>query len=160
MSKIVYICGPITGTPQGNNKTFERTATWYRNRGFLVINPHEVADSFANDIPEYKIMRSELAEIAVHVDFIALLPEWEKSRGALVEIATGIISGIPFVKAFSFEKVYPKLIIKSYGCETSQELVAKDNPAEEIFAEIGQFQKKQNARNNNSRTLRATAISV
>lgn len=160
MSKIVYICGPITGKPDGNDIQFHKAAAWYRKNGFLVCNPHEIAADFSKSTPECLIMRSELAAITVHVDFIALLPGWQFSRGSLVEIATGIISGIPFIKAFTFETLYPTLTIQADGSKTSKRLVARNNPAEENFDPIEPVQTKQGNGGLGNRTYRAPASSV
>lgn len=160
MQKIVYICGPITGKMQGNQAQFHKAASWYRRRGFTVCNPHEMAADFASITPETVIMRSELASITVHVDFIALLPGWDESRGALVEVATGIISGIPFIKAFTFETMYPKLTIQADGCKTSKRLVAESNQSKESVDSHEQVPPKQAAGGNSHKAHREPAQRV
>lgn len=132
MSKIIYICGEITGKPNGNRERFQKATNWYRNRGFDVINPHEIADSVGDN--ETVILREELAQITQNVDVIALLPGWENSRYGLVEVAAGITCGIQFIKAFSFYVIHPILTLQANGSNGSKTLVEKDNqPAESAY---------------------------
>ncbi len=131
MSKIIYLCGPITGKSNGNFRLFERAERWYTNRGLLVHNPHSIAAMHPAGTPEREIVRHELAEIANNVDAIALLPGWQYSRYGLVEVAVGIASNITFIKGFSFDIVKPTLEIIAHGSNRSKTLAAEhDQPAE------------------------------
>ncbi len=132
-SKLIYICGPITGMPNGNKSLFEKAENWYVNRGNMIINPHNVSH-YMGDVPEMLIVKDELASITTVVDFIALLPGWKDSRYGLVEVAVGLACGIPFIKAFSFDKVYPTIKIMAYGSKGSKTLGEKNGkPAKETF---------------------------
>lgn len=140
MSKVIYICGPITGELNGNKEQFRKAANWYRNRGLLVINPHDIANAVGQHEPT--ILREEFAQITQNVDAIALLPGWQNSRYGLVEVAIAISCGIQMIKAFSFEVLHPTLTIQAHGSKRSKTLVEKDYQSEECIAQDEQMQKE------------------
>lgn len=82
MKQRVYIAGPMTGIPELNFPAFHRAASSLRESGYTVINPAEI-----NPDPNAKweaCMREDIAQL-VTCDAIALLPGWQKSRGASLE---------------------------------------------------------------------------
>ena len=100
MSERVYIAGPMTGLPDLNFPAFERAAARLRESGYTVISPHEVcpdkgmawADALRRDIPA-------LCTCTV----VALLPGWQKSKGATLEkaIADALGMRVIFVDHFA-----------------------------------------------------------
>lgn len=121
ISSLIYLCGPITGMPNGNRSLFEKAERWYLNRKHTIINPHDVA-SYLGDVPEHLIVKDELASITTLVDYIALLPGWKNSRYGMVEVAVGLACGIPFIRAFSFDPIHPRIKFMAYGSENYKEL--------------------------------------
>jgi len=87
--KRIYIAGPMTGLPELNFPAFHRAAQLLRARGFDAVNPAEInADPSAG----WQVcMRMDIAHL-VTCDAVALLPGWERSRGAALEhhIATAL----------------------------------------------------------------------
>lgn len=93
---IIYIAGPMSGYPDLNFPAFHAAAAAYRARGAFVINPAEInggADELvecaAMTAEQYqahwaKCMRADIAALMA-CDEIALLPGWEKSKGASLE---------------------------------------------------------------------------
>lgn len=80
--KRVYIAGPMTGYPELNFPAFHREAARLRALGLEVVNPAEInRDPSAGWV---ECMRNDIREL-VTCDVIALLPGWEKSRGATLE---------------------------------------------------------------------------
>ncbi|MFM0135073.1 DUF4406 domain-containing protein [Caballeronia grimmiae] len=78
----LYIAGPMSGYPELNFPAFHAEAARLRQLGYEVINPAEInADPAAGWL---ECMRADIREL-VTCDGIALLPGWEKSRGATVE---------------------------------------------------------------------------
>ncbi|MCK9331144.1 MAG: DUF4406 domain-containing protein [Candidatus Cloacimonetes bacterium] len=138
---IIYICGPITGMPNGNAKLFEDAEDWYINQGHMVINPHNIGNHLGN-VSETEIVKNELASITTIVDVIALLPGWQNSRYGLVEVATGIASAIPFVKAFSFNPLHPILKLMAYGSYSYKELACEHGKAAQAANKL-QSRKKE-----------------
>ena len=80
--KRIYIAGPMTGLPDLNFPAFHRAAAILRAAGYEAINPAEI-----NPDPTAgweACMRADIAEL-VKCDGVALLPGWERSRGASLE---------------------------------------------------------------------------
>ena len=82
MNGSVYIAGPMTGIDQFNYPAFHAAAARLRAMGYSVENPAE------NPVPPcgtwQAYMRMAITQL-VKCDTIALLPGWEKSRGAKIE---------------------------------------------------------------------------
>lgn len=80
--KRVYLAGPMTGYPELNFPAFHREAARLRATGLDVVNPAEInVDPAAGWV---ECMRADIREL-VTCDGIALLPGWEKSKGATLE---------------------------------------------------------------------------
>jgi len=78
----LYIAGPMTGLPDLNFPAFHAEAARLRALGYEVSNPAEI-----NPDPTAgweACMRADIAEL-VKCDGVALLPGWERSRGASLE---------------------------------------------------------------------------
>lgn len=88
----VYIAGPMTGIEGLNFDAFHAAAARLRGIGHVAINPAEI-----NPDPNAgwnACMREDIREL-VTCDAIALLPGWEKSRGATLEHHIGMALGMP-----------------------------------------------------------------
>lgn len=91
----VYVAGPMSGIPDLNYPAFQRAAVRLRASGYEVLSPAEInadADKHAPAFgsPDYlqhwrACMRRDIAQL-VTCDAIALLPGWERSRGAKLEL--------------------------------------------------------------------------
>lgn len=80
--KRVYIAGPMSGLPELNFPAFHAEAARYRAEGIEVVNPAEInADP---DAGWHACMRADIREL-VTCDAIAMLPGWERSKGASLE---------------------------------------------------------------------------
>jgi Domain of unknown function (DUF4406) len=87
----VYLAGGMTGHPELNFPLFHRMAASLRASGYEVMNPAEICPD-----PTAKwedCMRADLAAL-VTCDAIALLPGWEKSRGASLEHTVAMALGM------------------------------------------------------------------
>lgn len=82
MNVVVYIAGPMRGQPDLGRHSFQAAETCLRNRGFSVLNPACLPD----DLPQECYMPICLAMVR-EADIIALLPGWETSKGAFIEVA-------------------------------------------------------------------------
>lgn len=77
-----YVAGPMTGIADLNFPAFHAHAAALRMQGWDVVNPAEI-----NSDPEAAwtdCMRADIAQL-VTCSHIALLPGWERSRGARLE---------------------------------------------------------------------------
>jgi nucleoside 2-deoxyribosyltransferase len=78
----VYVAGPMSGMPAFNFPTFEGAAKVLRGYGFDVVSPAEINVG----VTDWEAcMRADLAQL-VTCDAIALLPRFEQSEGAMLEL--------------------------------------------------------------------------
>ena len=89
----VYLSGPMTGLPDFNRPAFHAAAAALRAQGHVVINPAEV--DLGPDASWADYMRVHLAEIARRVARVFVLPGWEGSRGAQLEVHVARALGLP-----------------------------------------------------------------
>lgn len=85
----LYLSGPMRGVPELNRPVFTRAAADLRARGYLVFNPGEQPD---NDIRAN--LAVDLAWICAHADAVAVLPNWNHSKGACAEVALARALGL------------------------------------------------------------------
>ncbi len=77
-----YIAGPMTGLPEFNFPAFRAAEEWVRARGFEPVNP--INNGLPKEAPWQLHMRADISML-VTCDAVALLPGWQKSRGASLE---------------------------------------------------------------------------
>ena len=99
----LYVAGPMRGIKHYNFPAFLDAAAELRRAGFDIVNPAERDlsngfDPIARDMTGHEDLASEgfdlrkalawdLQQIAEKCDGIALLPGWERSKGARAEVA-------------------------------------------------------------------------
>lgn len=88
----IYVSGPVTGMRDGNRPAFERAARELRGAGYRARIPH---DDAAPGTPWVAAMRTTLMAILAQADGLAMLPGWERSRGASLERAVALALGMP-----------------------------------------------------------------
>lgn len=93
--KRIYLCGPVTGMPLGNARSFNVQAERLRALGYEVVNPIEICDETENWVT---CMRRCVGALAI-CDTLALLPGWTESRGARIERHLALDLEIPAVYA-------------------------------------------------------------
>lgn len=79
----VYLAGPMTGLPDFNFPAFNAEAAILRAQGLTVINPAEHGIVDGADWGDY--LRHDIAGL-VSCERIHLLPGWERSKGASLEL--------------------------------------------------------------------------
>ena len=92
----VYVAGPMTGIADFNYPAFNAVADQLRAQGFEVENPadHGVVEGAQwADYMAYDLTRLGLCGV------IALLPDWEKSQGARLEVLIAERLGMTVVNA-------------------------------------------------------------
>lgn len=91
----VYLSGAMTGLPNYNYRAFNRAAATLRMLGYDVFNP---AESFDGDttLPRATYMRKDI-EALLTVDAVVVLPGWEQSKGASLEVAIARELGLPVI---------------------------------------------------------------
>ncbi|WP_252109091.1 MULTISPECIES: DUF4406 domain-containing protein [unclassified Halomonas] len=94
--KRIYISGPMTGLPGLNFESFNRAAKTLRTLGHQVSNPAENED--AGELLSWEeYLRLDLIDM-LKCDTVALLPGWESSKGAQLELHVAHRVGIEVVQ--------------------------------------------------------------
>jgi hypothetical protein len=118
----VYLCGPMRGYPAWNAAAFDRYAAEWEAEGHTVLSP--VARDRLGGLNPLAASKEELAakagdwvwmrqvivedvEMICRVEALAVLPGWEASTGATVEVALALFFGLPIYSAVSRERIYP-----------------------------------------------------
>lgn len=97
----VFLAGPMSGYPEWNFPAFDAAARVLRRHDLIVFNPAErdratgfdptgmtgTEDLAAVGFDLRAAMRDNLAWLCEHADAVALLDGWERSPGALAEVA-------------------------------------------------------------------------
>lgn len=97
----IYLSGPMTGLPNLNKTEFDKYELIYRDRGFAVVNPAAHLDL---TIPyEDHIRRDVRALLEDGIGRVYLLPGWQKSKGANLEVHLSKMFKIPLYDAESGE---------------------------------------------------------
>lgn len=99
MPSALYVAGPMSGYEDFNHPAFHAKAAELRAAGHEVINPAEFDAEIGPDQPWDTYLRRDLVLLAEQCNRIVLLPGWENSPGANLEVSVG--------KALGFEIVYP-----------------------------------------------------
>ena len=93
----IYISGPMSDLPDLNREAFSATASILVERGYRVVNPHDLTPErlpVEKDEEFYeRCMAIDIAELE-HCDGIFLLPGWQASKGALREYKRAIELGL------------------------------------------------------------------
>lgn len=94
----IYLSGPMTGIDDLNRPLFKRYENTVRAMGFNPINPHDIKPTDAHGLPYtgeagYDHFLLSDIEVLVKCDGILMLPGWEQSRGAKVELEIALVLG-------------------------------------------------------------------
>lgn len=82
MTKL-YVSGPMKGIEDSNFTAFEYAGRMLREVGYEVENP--IDNGLERGLPWETYLRADLAMV-VKCDGVALLPDWEMSSGAHLEV--------------------------------------------------------------------------
>lgn len=93
--KRIYISGPMSGLPNHNFPAFHAAAEKVRAQGIEAVNPAEInADT---DLSWEECLRADIKALC-DCDTIAMLPGWENSKGAHLEVHVAHRLGIRVVR--------------------------------------------------------------
>jgi DNA-binding transcriptional regulator YdaS (Cro superfamily) len=80
----VYISGPMTGKPDLNFPSFNAEAARLRNLGLRVVNPAEI--QLPPETSWAGFLRYDIIAMLSHCDTVVVLPGWNRSKGAQLEV--------------------------------------------------------------------------
>lgn len=101
----VYIAGPMTGYEEHNFPEFRLHAKHLRNYGYDVVSPEELESMETGPRKSWEYYLTRDLKALLTCDCIAVLPGWEKSRGASLEVYVGWRLGFEIFDARDFSKV-------------------------------------------------------
>ena len=93
MAKIIYISGKITGD-SGYKAKFKAVADKYEAQGHTVFNPAVLPFSEAISWGSYMRIALEMLRIC---DTIVMLPDWQESKGARIELGFALEKGLEVI---------------------------------------------------------------
>lgn len=100
---VIYLSGPMTGIENFNRAQFDAAATTLRSLGYDVFVPGESEEYEPTELAAQEVSRKKrelylsrdidfIQEIA---DVVVVLPGWEDSEGAKLEVAVAQAIGVP-----------------------------------------------------------------
>ena len=95
MNKL-YLSGPMTGVKNFNHELFNRVAAEFRMVGFEVCSPSEFFDG--DTTREREEYMREAFKYLLEADTVVILPGWEQSKGARIEITVAQELGLNLVE--------------------------------------------------------------
>lgn len=92
--KTIYISGPITGLPGAFSAAqFARAERDLRSLGYhKIINPRSM---FEGTGLSYDVIMRHCLDLVCSADVVLLLPGWQNSRGARMELGAAYARGLP-----------------------------------------------------------------
>jgi hypothetical protein len=83
MKMKIYLSGPMTGLPDFNRPAFNAMAKLFIERGYDVVNP---VDNGLTDSAKWEEHMRAAIKALMDCTHIVMLPGYEKSRGAMLEM--------------------------------------------------------------------------
>lgn len=135
-----YVCGPMTRIPRFNYPLFDLVTAWLRLKFENVISPTELDSEVMQDLARASldgaadkmqldsgetwgdVLARDVRLIEKQIGHFALLPGWERSRGARLEVFVGLLVGVESFNTVSFD----------YAGEVSVTPMTLDNVRETI----------------------------
>lgn len=115
----IYLAGPMRGLPQWNFPAFKEAKKRLEAQGHHVFCPATMDEAlgygqYAGATTEEEkaqhlrhVMKNDI-NCLMHANAIALLPGWERSRGATVELALAQFLGLTVLCAITAEEILPE----------------------------------------------------
>ena len=99
MSGPTYISGGMSGLPDFNFPAFHRAAAHLRSIGYVVVNPAEMDEMHPGESLTWEQYLRRDIRALMDCSQIAMLPGWQRSRGARLEyhIATELGMAVMFL---------------------------------------------------------------
>jgi hypothetical protein len=108
---VAYIAGKMRGVEQFNFPAFDTAAQVWADAGYHVISPADLDrergfDGTTEPTPEFlqTAMREDLLAVA-DADVLAVLPGWENSEGAGIEVRYALMMGKPIHDARTQDRI-------------------------------------------------------
>lgn len=114
--KKVYISGPMSDVENLNFEEFEKAEIKMKSFGFEVFNPHKFMELETKAFNEsiqgltknevwVKYMKVDLIKMLQECEFVLALNNWERSRGATLELFIAKSLGMPIIHHETYEEL-------------------------------------------------------
>jgi nucleoside 2-deoxyribosyltransferase len=125
----VYVCGQMRGYPKYNFPLFDKVAKICKKQGFDPVSPADLdrqAGTKDEDLPEngadcdnivasagtqLEIIKRDL-EALLDCDAICLLPNWDRSTGAIAELSVAEWAGLTI---YFYDETNEKIKVLTHG---------------------------------------------
>jgi hypothetical protein len=110
----VYLAGPMRGLPQNNHPAFFAAAKRWEDQGHEVMNPAQTSramgynGALADTDPHRRLVMYLDIGCIYHAEAVVVLPGWERSGGATVEVALAVFLQLPIFDAETGNQIYPE----------------------------------------------------
>ena len=104
----LYLAGPMRGYPDWNYPAFREAAAVLRSMGHEIFSPAEKDAELGHDPNKdghlgYKFYMAHDLPAVLASDAVAVLPNWERSKGARLEVHVARECGIPILDAATLD---------------------------------------------------------
>ncbi|PWI56062.1 DUF4406 domain-containing protein [Sulfoacidibacillus thermotolerans] len=103
---VFYLSGPMSGLPDYNYPAFFEAESALFSQGYLVANPART--NLPEGSPWEAYMRDDLRKM-LGADAVVVLPGWETSRGARLEVQVAEALGMPIFAYPTLHRIHPGL---------------------------------------------------
>lgn len=107
---IIYLSGPMSGIDGYNFPAFHAAAEKLRKLGHAVINPAEIKPSSKKWV---ECMRADIKAM-LQANTVAVLPGWEESKGAKIEVFLALQLGMEIVDAKTLKPIKVDVSLKTF----------------------------------------------
>lgn len=105
----------MTGLPGLNFAAFDEAAHHLRTQGYKVANPVEIAKTYPGQPDEFYLRKD--IQLLMDCDGVVILPGWERSRGAELELLNALRLNIP---VYEYPSMQPLTLIPIVRIEREQ----------------------------------------
>jgi hypothetical protein len=99
----IYLSGKISGLHDLNKPKFRRYTEVFQVHGWEVFNPHSIPPPpfKASEKDEWHYYMRECIKALMDCDIVAVLDDWQQSRGAMIEVQIALDLGMQVVSAYA-----------------------------------------------------------
>ena len=108
----LYLAGPMTGLPDYNYPAFFAAADALRQTGYDVLNPADIGQHPTWTWADY--MRVGLKTLTTQAEAVAVLPGWEHSTGARLEVRTAQRRGLRVHTVSTWHTLAPFFLARQF----------------------------------------------
>ena len=107
----MYLAGPMTGYENFNIPAFKTAKEELEKQGFEIVLPYDIENTEQSGWTWGDYLAEDIRIICNDCMGMVLLPEWERSRGAKLELAAGLMQALKYPE-FEFYEYWPQLKVE------------------------------------------------